>query len=184
MSAANAQAMRASVSPLAAVVEQGPRRRRGRCGVGDVVGQHLLGVGPTGLVQAAHGGGDDVVGQGDDLGGSCQVRRGGGAHETTLPTGTSAPPVRSPSEWASASPEAPAQAPESPAVSYLGAMSVRVGVFCGSNVGGSPEFLDHAQRLGSAIARRGLGLVYGGGHVGLMGAVADAVLEQGGEVVG
>jgi uncharacterized protein (TIGR00730 family) len=57
-------------------------------------------------------------------------------------------------------------------------------VFCGSNVGGSPEFIEHAQRLGSAIARRGLGLVYGGGHVGLMGAVADAVLAQGGEVVG
>ncbi|MET0326404.1 MAG: TIGR00730 family Rossman fold protein [Ilumatobacteraceae bacterium] len=63
-------------------------------------------------------------------------------------------------------------------------MSVRVGVFCGSNVGGSPEFVEHAQRLGSAIARRGLGLVYGGGHVGLMGAVADAVLAQGGEVIG
>ena len=69
-------------------------------------------------------------------------------------------------------------------MSYPAAMSVRIGVFCGSNVGGSPEFLDHAQRLGSAIARRGLGLVYGGGHVGLMGAVADAALEQGGEVVG
>jgi len=66
----------------------------------------------------------------------------------------------------------------------LSRMSVRVGVFCGSNVGGSPEFIEHAQRLGSAIARRGLGLVYGGGHVGLMGAVADAVLANGGEVVG
>ena len=66
----------------------------------------------------------------------------------------------------------------------LSPMSVRVGVFCGSNVGGSPEFIEHAQRLGSAIARRGLGLVYGGGHVGLMGAVADAVLANGGEVVG
>ena len=66
----------------------------------------------------------------------------------------------------------------------LSPMSVRVGVFCGSNVGGSPEFIEHAQRLGSAIARRGLGLVYGGGHVGLMGAVADAVLADGGEVVG
>ena len=42
----------------------------------------------------------------------------------------------------------------------------------------------HAQRLGSAIAASGLGLVYGGAHVGLMGAVADAVLDGGGEVVG
>jgi uncharacterized protein (TIGR00730 family) len=63
-------------------------------------------------------------------------------------------------------------------------MSVRIGVFCGSNVGGSPKFVDTAQRLGSAIARRGLGLVYGGGHVGLMGAVADAALAHGGEVIG
>ena len=63
-------------------------------------------------------------------------------------------------------------------------MSVQVGVFCGSNVGGSPEYLEQARRLGSAIARRGMGLVYGGGRVGLMGAVADAVLEHGGEVTG
>jgi uncharacterized protein (TIGR00730 family) len=60
----------------------------------------------------------------------------------------------------------------------------RIGVFCGSNVGAAPEYLDQAQHLGSAIARRGLGLVYGGGSVGLMGALADAALEAGGEVVG
>ena len=60
----------------------------------------------------------------------------------------------------------------------------RIGVFCGSNAGSDPAFLEHAQRLGSAIARRNVGLVYGGGRVGLMGAVADAALEAGGEVVG
>jgi uncharacterized protein (TIGR00730 family) len=59
-----------------------------------------------------------------------------------------------------------------------------IGVFCGSNAGRPPSFVDHAQRLGTAIAGRGFGLVYGGGHVGLMGAVADAVLAGGGEVVG
>ena len=60
----------------------------------------------------------------------------------------------------------------------------RVAVFCGSNVGRSSAFLEQAQQLGTILARRGLGLVYGGGHVGLMGAVADAVLAEGGEVVG
>ena len=63
-------------------------------------------------------------------------------------------------------------------------MSQLIGVFCGSNAGRSPRFVEHAQQLGSAIAGRDLGVVYGGGHVGLMGAVADAVLDGGGEVVG
>lgn len=63
-------------------------------------------------------------------------------------------------------------------------MVQRIAVFCGSNVGRSSAFVDHAQQLGSTLARRGLGLVYGGGHVGLMGAVADAVLAEGGEVAG
>lgn len=57
-------------------------------------------------------------------------------------------------------------------------------VFCGSNVGAAPEFLDAACNLGAAMARRGIRLIYGGGHVGLMGAVADAVLDSGGEVTG
>lgn len=57
-------------------------------------------------------------------------------------------------------------------------------VYCGSNVGASPAYLAAARDLGRAMARRGIRLVYGGGHVGLMGAVADAVLEAGGEVVG
>ena len=55
-------------------------------------------------------------------------------------------------------------------------------VYCGSNVGAAPEFIEVARQLGDAMARRGIRLVYGGGHVGLMGVVADAVLDSGGEV--
>jgi hypothetical protein len=57
-------------------------------------------------------------------------------------------------------------------------------VFCGSNAGVRAEYAETACRLGRALASRGLRLIYGGGHVGLMGAVADAVLAAGGEVVG
>lgn len=57
-------------------------------------------------------------------------------------------------------------------------------VYCGSNVGASPEFVEAAAQLGGAMARRGIRLVYGGGHVGLMGVVADAVLAAGGEAIG
>ncbi len=60
----------------------------------------------------------------------------------------------------------------------------RVCVFCGSSSGGRPEYAEAARRFGAALAGRGLGLVYGGGHVGLMGVLADAVLAAGGEVVG
>jgi uncharacterized protein (TIGR00730 family) len=60
----------------------------------------------------------------------------------------------------------------------------RVCVFCGSNVGARPVYGELAVALGQEIARRGLGLVYGGGDVGLMGVVADACLDAGGEVVG
>jgi uncharacterized protein (TIGR00730 family) len=63
-------------------------------------------------------------------------------------------------------------------------MAVRVGVFCGSNVGSDPEFVEQAALVGIAIAERGCGLVYGGGHVGLMGIVADAALANGAEVIG
>ena len=62
--------------------------------------------------------------------------------------------------------------------------STRVCVYCGSNAGTSPSFGEAAQQLGSALAHRGIGLVYGGGHVGLMGLVADAALAADGEVVG
>jgi uncharacterized protein (TIGR00730 family) len=57
-------------------------------------------------------------------------------------------------------------------------------VFCGSREGARPAYAEAARSTGREIARRGLGLVYGGGRVGLMGAVANAALEEGGEVVG
>jgi uncharacterized protein (TIGR00730 family) len=60
----------------------------------------------------------------------------------------------------------------------------RVCVFCGSNPGGRPEYVAAARHLGRTLVRQQLGLVYGGGSVGLMGALADAVLADGGEVIG
>jgi uncharacterized protein (TIGR00730 family) len=57
-------------------------------------------------------------------------------------------------------------------------------VYCGSATGNDPAFLDEAVAAGTLIARQGLTLVYGGGKVGLMGAVADAALAAGGKVVG
>jgi uncharacterized protein (TIGR00730 family) len=60
----------------------------------------------------------------------------------------------------------------------------RVCVFCGSSTGTNPAYLEAARRTGRTLARRGIGVVYGGGGVGLMAAVADAALEAGGEVVG
>lgn len=60
----------------------------------------------------------------------------------------------------------------------------RVCVFCGSSAGTNPAYAQAAQAMGELLAQRGLGLVYGGGHVGLMGILADAALAQGGEVIG
>jgi uncharacterized protein (TIGR00730 family) len=60
----------------------------------------------------------------------------------------------------------------------------RLCVFCGSNSGGRSAYDACARQLGEALARRGLGLVYGGGHVGIMGTLADAALGAGGEAVG
>jgi uncharacterized protein (TIGR00730 family) len=57
-------------------------------------------------------------------------------------------------------------------------------VFCGSREGSAPAYARAAAELGTAIAGRGLGLVYGGGNVGLMGHLADAALAAGGRVVG
>jgi uncharacterized protein (TIGR00730 family) len=57
-------------------------------------------------------------------------------------------------------------------------------VFCGASIGRRPEYADAARAFGATCARRGLGVVYGGGRVGLMGTVADAALAAGGEVVG
>src|ERR1035438_9407656 len=60
----------------------------------------------------------------------------------------------------------------------------RVAVYCGSANGSNPAFRIEALELGEAIAAAGLGLVYGGANLGLMGAVADAALAAGAEVVG
>jgi uncharacterized protein (TIGR00730 family) len=60
----------------------------------------------------------------------------------------------------------------------------RVAVYCGSADGNDPVFLAEARSLGRAIAAAGLGMVYGGARVGLMGAVADAALAGGAEVIG
>ncbi|QEZ46035.1 TIGR00730 family Rossman fold protein [Cupriavidus oxalaticus] len=57
-------------------------------------------------------------------------------------------------------------------------------VYCGSSPGNRPEYAEGAHLLGRTLAERGLALVYGGGKVGLMGTVADAVLEHGGTVIG
>ncbi len=57
-------------------------------------------------------------------------------------------------------------------------------VFCGSSDGVAPLYLAAARQMGQVIAGRGLRLVYGGGRTGLMGAVADAALQTGGEVIG
>lgn len=57
-------------------------------------------------------------------------------------------------------------------------------VYCGSNPGSRPIYTERAIALGDRLAKDGLALVYGGGNVGLMGVVADAVLAAGGEVIG
>jgi uncharacterized protein (TIGR00730 family) len=60
----------------------------------------------------------------------------------------------------------------------------RVCVFCGSHLGARPDYALAARELGALLARRGLGLVYGGTHIGLMGELADAALAGGAEVIG
>jgi uncharacterized protein (TIGR00730 family) len=60
----------------------------------------------------------------------------------------------------------------------------RVCVFCGSSSGITPTYAESTRALGMCLAARGLGLVFGGGRVGLMGVLADAVLDAGGEVIG
>jgi uncharacterized protein (TIGR00730 family) len=57
-------------------------------------------------------------------------------------------------------------------------------VFCGSSPGHDPRFVAAAAELGTALARRGIEIVFGGGRVGMMGAVADAALAAGGRVIG
>jgi len=60
----------------------------------------------------------------------------------------------------------------------------RVCVFCGSRNGTRDQYVAAARRTGEALARRGIGLVYGGGGIGLMGILADAAVSAGGDVIG
>lgn len=61
---------------------------------------------------------------------------------------------------------------------------MRICVFCGSNAGNNQVYADAARETGATLARQGIALVYGGGRVGLMGVLADAALNAGGNVIG
>ncbi|MBJ6122841.1 TIGR00730 family Rossman fold protein [Sphingomonas mollis] len=60
----------------------------------------------------------------------------------------------------------------------------RLAIYCGSATPADPVYLDSAREVGATLARRGIGVVYGGGRLGLMGAIADGALAAGGEVIG
>jgi len=60
----------------------------------------------------------------------------------------------------------------------------RLAVYCGSATPADPTYIESARTVGRTLAERGIGVVYGGGKLGLMGAVADSALEAGGEVIG
>lgn len=60
----------------------------------------------------------------------------------------------------------------------------RLAVYCGSATPADPFFVELARQVGRTLAERGIGVVYGGGRLGLMGAIADSALEAGGEVIG
>ncbi|MGL9773907.1 MAG: TIGR00730 family Rossman fold protein [Sodalis sp. (in: enterobacteria)] len=61
---------------------------------------------------------------------------------------------------------------------------INIGIFCGSANGSDPVYREAASQTGQLLAKKGMGIVYGGGKVGLMGAVADAALKHGGKVTG
>src|SRR3546814_5899759 len=63
-------------------------------------------------------------------------------------------------------------------------MTKRLAVYCGSATPADPVYIETARHVGRALAGRGIGVVYGGGRLGLMGAVAASALEAGGEVIG
>jgi uncharacterized protein (TIGR00730 family) len=73
-----------------------------------------------------------------------------------------------------------------PAHAYIETMSTikRICVYCGSGPGSDPAFVEAARSFGAILAQHRIGLVYGGGSVGLMGEIATAVLDRGGEAVG
>ena len=60
----------------------------------------------------------------------------------------------------------------------------RLAVYCGSASPSDPVYIESARQVGRTLAERGIGVVYGGGRLGLMGAVSDSALEAGGEVIG
>jgi uncharacterized protein (TIGR00730 family) len=60
----------------------------------------------------------------------------------------------------------------------------RICVFCGSNHGGRPEYAEAARKLGRSLAERQIALVYGGANVGIMGAIAETMLDSGANVIG
>jgi uncharacterized protein (TIGR00730 family) len=60
----------------------------------------------------------------------------------------------------------------------------RLAIYCGSASPSDPVYIENARFVGRTLAERGIGVVYGGGRLGLMGAIADAALEAGGEVIG
>jgi uncharacterized protein (TIGR00730 family) len=63
-------------------------------------------------------------------------------------------------------------------------MNNNICIYCGSAIGRKAAYTELAREVGKVLARRGIGVVYGGGRVGLMGVVADAVLDGGGQVIG
>lgn len=163
---------------LAAVVEQRSCRFHLGCGVGQVVGEGLVGIGAPAVTEVADCCADNSLSEIDDIGGGVQI---GNGHDGDCSEGRCSTLIRSTDSlrfaligW------------QAVAMSSLGPLirPARICVYCGSNVGSVASFHDAAQALGEAMARRGIGLVYGGGHVGLMGVVADAVLAGGGEVIG
>ena len=60
----------------------------------------------------------------------------------------------------------------------------RIAVFCGSSIGFNSVYADEAVKLGNYFASKNIGLVYGGGKIGMMGVIADTILENNGEVIG
>jgi len=60
----------------------------------------------------------------------------------------------------------------------------RLAIFCGSNPGTRPDYVDAAHAFGRLLAQRGIGIVYGGSNVGLMAALADAMMDEFGEIIG
>ncbi len=78
----------------------------------------------------------------------------------------------------------PSSAPQPPNTQIGGQTLDSICVFCGSRSGNHPEYLESARQIGKMLARQNRKIVYGGGHVGMMGALADAALAQGGHVMG